>query len=114
MSGYRVYADFQNLDEYNRLRLNCAGTARDLERLGVSLQEGLVLTFYTDDADDEGRPDELLVEGTVHRDQASQAWVASVDWSALRHASDVVTHAAVPPTTNGGSSAGRGAAGSLR
>ena len=37
----RVYADFQNLDDANRLRLTCAGTAQDLERLGLRLTEGL-------------------------------------------------------------------------
>lgn len=87
MAPCRVYADFNNLDGDNRLKLNCAGTARDLERFGVSLREGLVLTFYTDDADDEGHPDNLLVEGVVHRDAGTQAWVARVDWSALRHVS---------------------------
>ena len=53
----RVYADFQDLDDRNRLRLTCAGTARDLERLGLSLREGLVLTLYTDDEDESSRPD---------------------------------------------------------
>ena len=32
MSAPKVYADFQNLDDVNRLRLTCAGTHRDLER----------------------------------------------------------------------------------
>lgn len=84
----RVYADFQNLDDQNRLRLVCAGTRSDLENQGIELQDGLVLTFYTDDADDEGRPDELQVEGVVSFDEADRCWVATVDWSALRHASD--------------------------
>ena len=30
MSGSKVYADFQNLDDLNRLRLTCAGTTADL------------------------------------------------------------------------------------
>jgi hypothetical protein len=84
----KVYADFQNLDDSNRLRLTCAGTKQDLEREGIELSEGLVLTFYMDDADDGGEPDELRVEGVVHYDATESAWVASVDWSAIRHASD--------------------------
>jgi hypothetical protein len=84
----RVYADFQNLDDANRLRLTCSGTIQDLTRQGIQLREGLVVTFYTDDADDQGRPDELRVDGTVHFDSENQCWVAAVDWSALRHASD--------------------------
>ena len=84
----RVYADFQNLDDANRLRLTCAGTVHDLERLGLRLTEGLVLTLYCDDADDAGRPDELQAEGVVHYSNEQACWVAAIDWNALRHASD--------------------------
>jgi hypothetical protein len=87
----RVYADFQNLDDSNRLRLTCAGTLRDLERQAVDLREGLVLTLYTDDADDRGEPDELRVEGVVQFDDTQQCWVATIDWDDLRHASDEET-----------------------
>jgi hypothetical protein len=88
MTAPKVYADFQNLDDSNRLRLTCAGTLRDLEQQGIRLREGLVLTVYTDDADDLGRPDELRAEGIVHYDDDRQCWVAAIDWDDLRHASD--------------------------
>ena len=83
----RVYADFQNLDERNCVRLTCAGTMDDLDRGGLRLHPGLVLTLYTDDEDAAGLPDELRVEGVVHYDDEQQCWVASVDWDALRYAS---------------------------
>jgi len=57
-------------------------------RQGIKLREGLVLTFYMDDADDDGVPDELRAEGVVSYDKSTCSWVASVDWSAIRHASD--------------------------
>ena len=88
MATPRIYADFQNLDDLNRLRLVCAGTLQDLEREGIQLREGLVLDFYTDDADDQGQPDELRLEGVVHYHDDAKCWVAAVDWSALHHASD--------------------------
>jgi hypothetical protein len=91
MTNPKVYADFQNLDDSDRLRLNSAGTQQDLERQGLPLREGMKLTLYTGDADDQGRPDELLAEGVVHYDTNAQCWVAEVDWSALRHASDELT-----------------------
>jgi hypothetical protein len=94
MTRPRVYADFQNLDDSNRLRLTCMGTLRDLERQGITLKEGLVLTFYTDDADDDGRPDELLADGVVHYDEGERCWVAAIDWNDLRHASDEATRTA--------------------
>jgi hypothetical protein len=83
----RVYADFQNLDDANRLRLTSAGTQEDLDRQGIQLRQGMALTFYTDDADDNGQPDELRADAVVEYDDA-KCWAATVDWSALRHASD--------------------------
>lgn len=84
----RVYADFQNLDDFNRLKLTCAGTLEDLRRQGIELREGLALSFYTDDADDAAQPDELRAEGVVHYNEAEHCWVAAVDWNAVRHASN--------------------------
>ncbi len=52
MAVPRIYADFQNPDDANRLRLTCVGTLQDLERQGVRLTDGLIMTLYTDDADD--------------------------------------------------------------
>jgi len=92
MAGPRIYADFQNLDEENRLRLNCAGTRQDLERLGITLREGMFLTFYADDADDNGLPDELLAEGVVQFNRAQNCWVALIDWREVHHASDDANH----------------------
>jgi hypothetical protein len=88
MATPRVYADFQNLDDENRLRLTCAGTCCDLERQHIDLREGLAITLYTDDADDQGRPDELRASGIVHYNDAEQCWVAAIDWKAIRHASE--------------------------
>ena len=31
MSPSKIYADFHNLDDLNRLKLTCAGTREDLE-----------------------------------------------------------------------------------
>src|SRR3954453_6737553 len=88
MAHPQVYADFQNLDHFNRLRLTCAGTLEDLARQKVLLHEGLVLTLSMDDADDDGRPDELRAEGTVEWNDEEKCWVAAIGWSMLRHASD--------------------------
>jgi len=88
MSTIKIYADFQNLDDFNRLRLTCAGTLEELKNQEIELKEGMLLTFYTDDVDDHGQPDELLTEGTMHYNGDEQYWVASIDWSAIRHASE--------------------------
>jgi hypothetical protein len=107
MSHPKVYADFQNLDDTNRLRLNCAGTIDDLARQCIELKEGMVLTFYMDDANEQGEDDELQAEGIVHHDERERTWVASIDWSAIRHASDdgKMTEAAPKPSDPGPSGA---------
>ena len=88
MDATQVYADFQKLDDNNRLILTCRGTLQDLEHLGIELREGLRLTLYTDDADDEGRSDELKADAVVHFDEAANRWVATIDWDRLWHASE--------------------------
>jgi hypothetical protein len=78
VSRPRVYADFHNADAEGRLRLNCVGTTKDLARKQVVLRPGLLLTLYSDDAG-----------GVVEYSEAEQCWVARVDWSAIRHASEL-------------------------
>jgi hypothetical protein len=97
-----VYADFHDLDDENRIRLDCTGTREDLERLGLELSDGLELALYTDDADEHGNPDDLMADGIVHFDEGNQCWVAYVNWNALYHASDLTPdHGATrPPSEN--------------
>ncbi len=96
MTEPRIYADFHNLDDLNRLRLNCQGTKEDLARQKVQLREGLPLTFYMDDADANGKADPILVRGTVSFNQQDHCWVATVDWGAVWHQSEEPQ-----PRTNG-------------
>jgi hypothetical protein len=96
MAKPRVYADFHNADPQGRLRLNCAGTLEDLVRQQIQLYDGLQLTLYSDDANEEGQLDELLADGIVCYSVAEHCWVAAIDWDAVRHASDVQ-----PPTAAG-------------
>jgi hypothetical protein len=87
----KVFADFNYADANGRLRLNCVGTTEDLARQGIQLREGLPLTFYMDDVDAKGQPDDLLVEGVVSFSEEEHCWVAAIDWSAIHHASEEQT-----------------------
>ncbi|MGB7200670.1 MAG: hypothetical protein WBD16_00215 [Pyrinomonadaceae bacterium] len=82
-----IYADTNKYDGEYRLILTCQGTKRDLAKFGITLTEGLTLTFYMDDADDEGNRDDLIFEGTVHFDQIKRHWVAEVDWDQIKNLS---------------------------
>ena len=70
------------------LELTCRGTIDDLARLGIELTEGLEAVFYMDDADEEGKSDELEADGVVHFDKAANHWIARIDMRSIRHASD--------------------------
>src|SRR5580704_6529860 len=82
----RIYADFHNADPEGRIRLNCIGTMEDLSRQQVELREGVVLMLYSDDLDDKGQLDELLVDGVVSFSEQEHCWVAAIDWGAIHHA----------------------------
>ena len=84
MNHPRVYADFQNADARGRLRLNCVGTIEDLSRLKIQLVEGLLLTLFSDDSEDDAHPRELQVQGRVEYSSGEQCWVAAIDWSAIQ------------------------------
>lgn len=75
MDKLRVYADFHNADPQGRLRLNSVGTAQDLALYPIKLEEGLLLTLYS-----EG----LEVKGQVQYSHEENLWVAVIDWEAIR------------------------------
>lgn len=85
----RIYADFHNADSSGRLRLNSVGTVEDLASQQVELREGLVLTLYADDLDEQGTADELMVDGVVSFSAEEHCWVAAIDWSAIHHGSEL-------------------------
>jgi hypothetical protein len=89
MTLLEVYADFNNADAAGRLRLDCVGTIEDLARQGISLSDGVRMTLHSDDVDADGRLDELTVDGTVSFSVDEHCWVATIDWSAIRHSSRV-------------------------
>jgi hypothetical protein len=84
----RIYADFHKCDDNGRLVLTCRGTAEDIAKQGLVLRDHLQVTFYMDDANDDGVPDDLENDGAVLFDAARNRWVGVIDWDRFRHASD--------------------------
>jgi hypothetical protein len=81
MKTLRVFADFHNADVQGRLRLNCIGTVEDLARQNIELQDGQLLTLYSED---------LEVEGVVQYSFEESLWVAAIDWDAIEELQDLV------------------------
>jgi len=75
MGVLRVFADFNNRDPEGRVRLNTEGSIRDVNRQGIRLEDGLVLTISDDD---------LEVEGTVRYSEEEGLWVVEVPWPMVR------------------------------
>lgn len=70
-SAPRIYVDFQNSDRLGRVRLNTAGTLRDLEALGVTLSDQLPVIVYSE---------EFEADGRAHFSIEESIWVAQIDW----------------------------------
>ncbi len=81
MSHPRIFADFHNADEQGRLRLNCVGTIEDLSRQNIKLQNGKLLTLYSE---------ELEVDGAVQYSEEESLWVAVIDWKQIRQVDDII------------------------
>lgn len=80
MTRPRLYTDFHNADRKGRLRLNCRGTLDDLNRLQVTLSDGLKVTLYSEDVE---------AEGEVVFSSEEQLWTAVIDWDAIRQLDDL-------------------------
>ncbi|HEY9852475.1 MAG TPA: hypothetical protein V6D28_23590 [Leptolyngbyaceae cyanobacterium] len=82
MSKTKIFADFHNADDKGRLRLNCVGTIEDLSRQNIKLQEGQLLTLYSE---------ELEADGVVQYSEEESLWVAAIDWQLIREVEDIMT-----------------------
>jgi hypothetical protein len=85
----RVWVDFLKTDNLRRILLTTIGTTRDLQMYGIKLKEGLPLPVYSDDKDESGKPDHLLADGVVRYDTESKRWLLEIDWTQVRHESDL-------------------------
>lgn len=86
MKPLKVFADFHNADGQGRLRLNCIGTVEDLARQNIELQDGQLLTLYSED---------LEVEGVVQFSGEENLWVAAIDWNAIQESEDLAVQASL-------------------
>ena len=82
----RIFADFHNADAEGRLRLNCIGTIEDLANQNVELQNGQLLTLYSED---------LEVDGVVRFSEEEKLWVAAIDWDRITQVENFVVQAQV-------------------
>ena len=89
-----VFADFNGMLEPDLLCLAHSDVVTDNAGRSLALRPGLRLTAFDYDADESGRPDNILATGVVERSPAyarcnGSRWALRIDDTGIRHESDV-------------------------
>lgn len=92
MDKPRIYVDFHEMVEPDLVLLSKADTKQDSSGATVQLYEGLHVSVYMDDADGNGKPDNLIADGVVERNTSEYwkyvPWCCRIDAKGIRHESD--------------------------
>ena len=73
----RIYGDFQNVDDSRRIRLSVTGSQEDIERLNLTLKDGMEIEVTDTHS--------LSADGIVRFSDSENIWVAEIDWEKLRY-----------------------------
>ncbi|WP_144424126.1 hypothetical protein [Herbaspirillum hiltneri] len=73
------YVDFNEMVDATTVLLSQRDTKVDSSGRAVELSEGMVITVYMDDVDDNGHADKLIAHGEVTRNVAD-GWSSHVKW----------------------------------
>jgi|AraplaF_Cvi_mTSA_1032040.scaffolds.fasta_scaffold07011_1 hypothetical protein len=77
-----IYVDFNEMIERNIVLLSREDVKIDRNGNEVFLEEGLKVTVYMDDLDDNGNVDDLIANGTVVKNTGNN-WARHVKWCCL-------------------------------
>jgi hypothetical protein len=83
----KLWVDFQNSSKKG-VRLSCKETLDEIERNNVVLSDGLKILLWTEDEDEKGNPDYLVVEAIVKFDEDENCWVAFYEGKTIKHESE--------------------------
>ena len=94
----RIYVDFNEMLSENTVLLSREDVKKDTEGNAVMFIEGKAVSVYMDDSDGEGRPDNLIADGTAELNpycgKQGQGfgrhvkWILKIDSRGIRHESD--------------------------
>lgn len=86
-----IYCDLNARMTEKGYSLERRGSVEDLEKLGLTLDAavGRRFTFYMDDGDAQGRPDDIMWEGVVVQDE-KWGYLAQAEGEDFYHRSDLV------------------------
>lgn len=89
----RVHADFNGLFG-DILCLSHSDTCKGADGNEVILREGMKVTAFDPDLDDDGNPDDLIATGIVEPTpyplrRSGSRWILKIDENGVRHESDL-------------------------
>ena len=68
---HKIFADFNNCDSLNRVRLNTNGAKKDIQEGKINLENGMKVLL------DDG--DGLTMSGIIEFSEIENVWVAKID-----------------------------------
>lgn len=83
-----LWVDFQNAGK-DGVRLICKGTLDEISEKGLTLHEGLQLIIWTEDQDDDGKPDNLVVNAVIKYSTIDGCWIAQFNVDDLKNESQI-------------------------
>ena len=96
MNKARIYVDFNEMVDDNTVLLSKEDTDMDSQGNIVTFYEGMPVSIYSDDLDDEGEEDNLIAEGIAIQLDLSKypgwqhvKWCCRIDVSSIMHESDL-------------------------
>lgn len=96
MDKARIYVDFNEMVDYNTVLLSKNDTKIDSQGNEITFFEGMPVSIYMDDVDENGKVDNLIAEGiAIKKDQNKYPgwkyakWGCRIDSNGIRNESDL-------------------------
>lgn len=80
MNIHSIYVDFNEMLEPDLVLLSKTDERTDSSGKIIKLYEGLAISIYSDDTDDQGNPDPLIAEGVVEKNTFQHPWGHAAKW----------------------------------
>jgi len=80
MHKLHFYVDFNEMIDANTVLLSAGDCKIDSRGVTVQLQEGMLVTVYMDDLNENGSADNLVANGVVTKNTDAACWAAHVKW----------------------------------
>jgi hypothetical protein len=95
MEKARIYVNFNEMITENIVLLSKDDTKKDSKGNIIAFYEGMPVSIYMDDDDEDGKPDNLIADGIAIKYDLSKynlnyvKWCCKIDENGIRHESDI-------------------------